>query len=295
MTRPKPLAAVLIALTLAAGSIAAQQLPTFRSGTKTVPVYVTVTDKSGRLIPDLAKEDFQIFDNAKPADISLFVNDVQYIKVAVMLDMSGSMTLSYDLLKDAAEQFILRLLPEDKAVIGMFADVVKLNGPLTNDRDRLIKVLREIDFGNGTALWDGVDEGMTALSGLDGRRVVLVFTDGDDNVSKHGLGDVMKRAQNEDFMVYAIGLQSRIQNQVTKPDSGLRKIAVETGGGYFELTKTADLNPTFTKVAKELHSQYVLGFTPALLDGKMHTIEVRTKTPGLTVRARKSYIASPDK
>jgi Ca-activated chloride channel homolog len=97
-------------------------------------------------------------------------------------------------------------------------------------------------------------------------------------------------------MVYAIGLgndyfngQQRVRSQ---PDRGLKKLAEETGGGYFELKRTADLNETFTRVAEELHSQYVLGFSPEALDGKVHKLEVRVKKAGMTARARKSYLAT---
>jgi VWFA-related protein len=99
-------------------------------------------------------------------------------------------------------------------------------------------------------------------------------------------------------MIYAIGLRSDYFNgsrQVrTKPDSGLRRLAEETGGGYFELDRTDELAPTFTRVAQELHSQYVLGFTPTLLDGKIHRLTVRAKRPGMIVRARRSYVASTE-
>ena len=80
----------------------------------------------------------------------------------------------------------------------------------------------------------------------------------------------------------------------TKPDSGLKRLAEETGGGYFELDKSDELAGTFTRVAQELHSQYVLGFTPTALDGKVHRLMVRGKRPGLLVRARRSYLASAD-
>ena len=81
----------------------------------------------------------------------------------------------------------------------------------------------------------------------------------------------------------------------SRPSRDLRKIADETGGGYFELTKTADLAPTFTRVAQELRSQYLIGFAPTSLDGKVHKLEVKVNRPGMTVRARKSYLAAPDK
>jgi Ca-activated chloride channel family protein len=130
--------------------------------------------------------------------------------------------------------------------------------------------------------------------------VILVFTDGDDTDSRNSsLGKVVDRARAEEVMIYAIGLESQYFNGQrtvrSKPDSGLRKIADETGGGYFELTKTAELASTFTRVAQELHSQYVLGFTPMLLDGKVHKLMVRVKQPGMTARARRSYLANSDK
>jgi len=81
----------------------------------------------------------------------------------------------------------------------------------------------------------------------------------------------------------------------TKPDKGLKKLAAETGGGYFELTQAADLNSTFTKVADELHRQYVLGFSPKVLDGKLHKLDVRVKQLGMTARARKTYLANSSK
>jgi VWFA-related protein len=133
-----------------------------------------------------------------------------------------------------------------------------------------------------------------------------------NNVSLKG---AMKRAQEEDVMVYAIGLESEVPfgnhrapmpggrmggmrrdtGIITqKPDEGLAKIAAETGGGYFELTTTNNLSSTFAQVADELHRQYALGFEPPKLDGKSHKLEVRIKKPGMTARARKSYVAAAE-
>ena len=97
-------------------------------------------------------------------------------------------------------------------------------------------------------------------------------------------------------MIYAIGLQSEMFDGArtvrSKPDGGLRRLADETGGGYFELKKTSELGPTFSRVAQELHSQYALGFEATQLDGKVHKLTVRMKQPGMTARARKSYLAA---
>jgi Ca-activated chloride channel family protein len=297
---PVWLAAIAGGAFFAANPVATQevQAPTFRSGTRLVPLYVTVTDSQGRLVPDLVKEDFQIFDNDKVQEISLFVNEVQPITVVVMLDTSASMTANLDLLDQAAEQFLLRLLPADRGRVGAFNDKIQFATDFTSDRDTLIAALEDLDFGYPTRLYDAIDASLTELRGIDGRRVVLVFTDGDDTGSGASQGDVLERARADESMIYAIGLESDYfngQRRVrTRPDRGLKRLADETGGGYFELSKTDDLGPTFTRVAQELHSQYVMGFTPAVLDGKVHKLALKVSKPGLSARARKSYLATSD-
>ncbi len=279
--------------------VASQQPPTFRSGTQIVSLFVTVADAQKRLVPDLAQEDFEIFDNDKPQSIVYFDKSIRPISVVVMLDTSGSMTLSIDLLKRAAEEFLIRLLPDDKGRVGAFNDKIQMSSRFTNDRDELVSSVRDLDYGNGTRLWDAVAAALDELKNIEGRRVVLVFTDGDDTASKTGFGTIVDRARAEETMVYAIGLESHYFDGVrmvrSKPDRGLKRLADETGGGYFELEKTSDLAPTFTQVASELHSQYVIGFTPAQLDNRVHKLAVKMKRPGMTARARRSYVAAPDR
>ena len=288
----------LLAALFAAASLTAQQQPTFRTGTQIVSLFVTVTDAQRRLVPNLVQEDFEVRDNDKPQPIVLFENKNLPITVVVMLDTSGSMTGSLALLRDAAEQFLIRLFPDDKAKVGAFNDKIEVSGRFTSDRDDLVSEMRGLDYGNGTRLFDALAVSLDELRGIEGRRVILVFTDGEDTTSRAGAGSVTDRARAEEVMVYAIGFQSEFFNGVrmirSKPDGGLRKVADETGGGYFELTKSADLAPTFTRVAQELHSQYVIGFSPAQLDGRVHKLAVRLKQPGLVARARRSYQAAPD-
>jgi Ca-activated chloride channel family protein len=269
--------------------------------TQTVPIYATVTDGDRRLIPDLVQEDFEVYDNGRLQTLTNFDNQPTPITAIVMLDTSGSMTLNLDLVKAAAEQFVIRLLPEDKAKIGAFNDKIQILPelePFIGDRDRLIRILKsELDFGYPTRLYDAIDESITALRGIEERRVVVVFTDGDDTSSRADMGDVLERARLENVMVYSIGLESDYFNGAqrvrTRPDRGLKRLSEETGGGFFELKKKDELGSTFTRVAQELHSQYVLGFSPQNLDGKVHKLEVKVKRPGATARGRKSYVALP--
>ena len=247
------------------------------------------------------------------------------------------MKANFELEEHAAEAFVAQMLPGDKARIGSFAKYIQIDPEeFTSDRDRLIKILRtELQQDGPTPLWNAVDRGIDKLLIEQGRRVILVFTDGVDmplNFASHNksLKDVMKRAEEDDVMVYAIGLAgqngmpapagagtiaagaamnpgafgglggrgmgapipSRGGLETEKPDEGLPKIAAATGGGYFELTSPRDLASTFAKVAEELHHQYALGFTPEKLDGKMHELTVHLSKPEFVARARKRYLAS---
>ena len=305
---------------------AAQQEPTFRASTRTVPVFVTVTDAEGRLVPDLGRDDFEIYDNGKLQSISVFANDIQPIMVVMMLDRSGSMVDNFRLVQQSAEQFVTWLLPADKARIGSFSYRVQVDPrTFTSNHEELIQILRkELQEPGPTPLWNAVAVGMTGLLHQEGRRVVLVFTDGADNPGNKrptniSLKDVMERAREEDVMVYAVGLVGltpmrhgggggyggrggygpppgggqRQTGREQKPDEGLAKIAAESGGGYFELESTDDLGATFARVADELHRQYAMGFSPEKLDGKTHKLEVRVKRAGMSARARRSYVATP--
>ena len=196
---------------LAAVAALAQQA-TFKSGTQVVFVPTTVTDAEGRLVPDLEKEDFTILDNGKPQDITVFQDETQPFTAVVMLDFSASMTGNLQLLKQATEQFLLRILKEDKAQVGAFSDKIQFSGTFTNDRDDLIGALNDLQYGNPTRLYDAIDQSIDMVEKVEGRKVVLVFTDGDDTSSRVGFGHVLDRARERDIMVYAIGLESEYFN-----------------------------------------------------------------------------------
>ena len=189
----RALAVAACALSLLAVPAGAQ----IKVGTQTVPLYVTVMDSAKRLVPDLVQEDFEVYDNGKLQNLTNFDNKVTPITVVVMLDTSGSMTLALGRVKEAAEQFLLRLLPEDKGKVGAFNDKIEVKPPsglpFTNNRDQLIRYLQDLDFGYPTRLYDAVDYSINELKTVDGRKVVLVFTDGEDTGSRMGSGDVTER------------------------------------------------------------------------------------------------------
>jgi len=292
------------ALAVSACALALLAVPAgaqIKVGTQTVPLYVTVMDGSKRLVPDLVQEDFEVYDNGKLQTLTNFDNKVTPLTVVVLLDTSGSMTLALDRVKQAAEQFLLRLLPEDKGKVGAFNDKIEVKPqsglPFSNNRDQLIRYLQDLDFGYPTRLYDAVDYSINELKTVDGRKVVLVFTDGEDTGSRMSSGDVTERSRIDEVMVYSVGMENEYlngnQRVRTSPDRGLRRLSDETGGGFFMLKLKDDLGSTFTRIAQELHSQYVMGFSPESLDNKVHKLEVRVKRPGMTARARKSYVAAP--
>ena len=203
---------------------------TFRTGAYTVAVYTTVTDAGGRLVPDLDRDQFEVYDNGKPQTITTFANDIQPITVVMMLDRSVSMRRNFELVRKAAEAFVERLLPADKARIGSFSNRIQVDPrEFTSDKNELQDILQtELQEEGPTPLWNAVSVGMTALLHVEGRRVVLVFTDGMDSRCRArtniSLASVGKRAEQEDVMVYAIGLAGQ-----TSFGRGYRG---NPGGGY---------------------------------------------------------------
>src|SRR5215510_16012809 len=159
-----------VAIVCAAAVLSAQQA-TFKAGTSIVPVLTTVTDNQGRLVPNLEQEEFTVLDNGKPQPITLFQNETQPFTVVVMLDFSFSMTTHLDLLKQATEQFILRMLPADKGQVGAFSDKIQFSGQFTNDRDDLVAALKDLQFGNPTRLYDAIDASIDMLKNVEGRKI----------------------------------------------------------------------------------------------------------------------------
>lgn len=269
---------------------AQQKPPAYHAGTQTVVVYATVRDGDGRLVPDLRREDFEIFDSGQRAELTVFSSEIQPMTVALLLDMSGSMVPSFLRVRESTFKFIDALLPHDRVRIGTFGAEVAMSPLLTSDKSVLMRIAREELWpGGGTPMWSALHEGMESLATEDGRRVILVVTDGDDTGPPPGLrgrrSDVTARAVRDGFMVYAVGMQGYgLADDIVD-------LTTDTGGGHHQLRMEEDLQTTFARIAEELRRQYVLGFSAARLDGKEHRLEVRLTNRDLKARARKSYVA----
>lgn len=309
--------ALVVALTgvlVMAYGVYAQGQP-YRRAVDLVSIYATATDRDGRLVPDLTKDDFEVRDDGRQQPLTVFSNDLQPIICVVMLDRSFSMADNEDIARDGAAQFVKAMLPADRVRIGSFAEEIHLSPEtFTGDQPALMNVLKnELQAPGPSPVWTAVDRSITALRQESGRRVVLLFSDGHDQPVRGqvftDVKDVMRRARLNDIMVYAIGFPSDASpsmpfaarggyqlfgssKQKQKPPSReLQALAEESGGGYFEVNPYQSIGRTFARIADELHRQYWLGFTPRALDGRTHELEVKVKRRGVTVRARTTYVA----
>jgi Ca-activated chloride channel family protein len=227
----------IICVLCSLGVLSAQE--PFKGGIRTVAVYATVANAEGRLVPDLGRDRFSVFDNGKPAELTLFANDIQPITVVMLIQRSGTMRRQFELVEKAAEEFVNAMLPADKARIGSFADRIQVDPrDFTSDHDALLKILRtELQEPGPAPLWNAVNVGITDLLHQQGRRVVLVFTDGMDNpmnVSSANatLKSVTKRAEEEDVMIYTIGVAgSGPSSEHTESMPGGRRGGHGGGGG----------------------------------------------------------------
>jgi Ca-activated chloride channel family protein len=303
----------LIASVLGGLGAFGRQQPTFRGGSDAVRVFVTVTDRDGRLVTTLTKDNFEVRDDGKPQPITQFDNTPQPIRLIVLLDVSGSMEGNLPLLRAAAAQLFGRLRADDEARVGSFGHDVTISPTFTHDADALIAALpRTIAPDAPTPLWRAIDQAVDAFGHEDDRRkAILVLSDGKDTGQQSfrqrpvSQAEVIDRAREEDVMIYGVGMRSRGTRSMPPggpggmqallladlPDPGLARVAEESGGGYIEIRPSQDLGAAFAGVADELHTQYLVAFAPPKRDGKVHDVSVRVAEKGMKARAKKSYVA----
>ena len=291
-----------------------QQPPVFKAGTRTVMVPVTVHDETGQAVRDLTRDDFEVRDNGKPQAITFFSRDVQPITAILLLDGSASLLSLLDEQIGAATELIVRMLPGDRLRIGSFAEDTRMMPGYSDNRDELLAFLANefnIRLGRRTRLWDAMDAALVALSKEQGKRVLIVLSDGVDTWSLQTYDGVRARAGRNDIAITFVRVHQpdptgqRFELQRGRdgtsegrlrpiPRDAFESLAWETGGQLVRVSPDQQMDAPFTQIALDLHGQFMLGFTPAVLDGRVHTLEVRVKPRGLEVRARKSYLATID-
>lgn len=294
--RPAALLVTFAACLVTCSALGAQ---TFRAGVYTVQVTVTVNDANGRLITGLSAADFDIFEDGEPQPITQFTDQRVPVSLGVMLDASDSMRgQSIVDARTAVDRFVGDLLqPVDQAFVGVFNHLTRIVVPWTQPPSRLRERLAQEQPQGGTAIYDA----LVAAAPLFDRReharaALIVISDGADTASDRTLVEARDALRRTDAFVYAIAIDSgapaRALTRVS-PDA-LRELTGPSGG-YTEVVRSvADVGPATERIARELNSQYSLGYTtPKPPDGGYRLIRVRMKTPGQFARARRGYYAFP--
>jgi Ca-activated chloride channel family protein len=258
-----------------------------------VQVIAIVTDGKGRFVSGLGESDFHVFEDDAPQPVSHLIGEGTPREVVVAVDMSSSMTDAMPQVRKAVRAFLGALRPDDQLTLLAFNDnVFTLARRETDGGARLRAVDRLAPWG-GTALYDVLMRAMDLLGHRKGRKVLVVFTDGEDQSSRSSFADVERRAEVNDAPIYMIG-----QGRATT-DSKLRdvieKLARMSGGRAFHTDRLDELEPAFAEIVDELDNQYLLGYEPSnpARDGSWRRIRLEVEGPGRKVRARQGYRALP--
>lgn len=251
-----------------------------------VILWVTVTDKSDQLVADLTKERFTVLEDGAEQTVRDFVLEDRPITMAIVLDSSGSMRDSMAEVHQAASSFVETLRPEDKSVVIDFDDKVFLIQELTADQTLLKEAVNSTEALGSTALYDALHAAFRKLRGIEGRKAIVLLSDGDDTSSQFAYNRILEEAKAQSVLLYAIGL-----GDVKK--SILKDFAETTGGRAFFVAKANQLAEVYKKIAEELRRQYYLSYstTNKKWDGRFIKLEVKSNNPDWTVRARRGYFA----
>jgi len=265
-----------------------------------VDMLFTVTDKKGRFITDLGKDDFQVIENKRPQTIAEFSAESDLpLRIAILVDTSNSIRDRFRFEQQAAVDFITSVIRprEDKAMVVSFDSSAELVADLIDSPDKLAEAIRSLRPGGGTALYDALYYACRDKLQLDKpkyrfRRAVIIVSDGDDNQSRVSRDQALEMAQKADAVIYCISTNiSRIESD---GDKVLKYLARETGGQTFFPFKPEDLAQSFENIANELRHQYAVFYRPDPFrtDGLYHTVDLRVKSrKDVIVRARKGYYA----
>jgi VWFA-related protein len=265
-----------------------------------VNVLFTVTDKKGRFITDLGKDDFQIVENKHPQVIQQFTAESDLpLRLAILVDTSNSIREQFRFEQEAAMRFLRGVLrpQEDRAMLVSFDSAAELVSDLSNSLTDLEKGIRGMRPGGGTSLYDAIYFAAKEKLMVDQprdkfRRAIILISDGDDTESRYSRDQALEMAQKADTVIYAIS--TNITREDSEGDKVLRYLTEETGGQAFFPFKVEDLDQNFENIANELRHQYNIFYRPEPLktDGLYHSVTVKVKNhKDLIVRARKGYYA----
>jgi VWFA-related protein len=278
-----------------------------------------VRTKKGQLVPDLEKNDFEIYEDGKKQEISRFAKETDLpVTLGLLIDISGSQGRLIDIERDAASAFFSSVIrPKDEAFLISFGKSTDLLQDFTSSPRLLQAGLKDlrVDSGGpmvtpgtlptigkvkGTVLFDAVYLASTdKLRGEVGRKAIVLITDGDDQGSFYSVKDAVEQAQKSDAIVYSFYyvdpyFYSRMGMYGGGGEGDLKKMSSETGGHVFTVDRKHTLNDAFKDLQDELRNQYSIGYVPTntARDGSFRHIEIKVTRPDLVVMARKGYYAT---
>ena len=299
-------AVLLVACVLGGGFLSAGQggQTTFRSGVDVVSFGVTVVDKKGNLLTDLQEGDFEVYEEGQKQALKYFLpcgaadgGETAPLHLGALFDMSGSMEGDLGFARSAAIKFLNMLHDAKDFTLVDFDTEVRVARFGQVDFPRLVERIRTRKADGYTALWDALGVYLDGASSQDGRKILVLYTDGGDNSSRIHFDELIDLLKASDATVHAVGfLEHQPAGARMELRSRLQHIAEQTGGQAFFPTSMKMLDGAYEKVAAEIDSQYTLGYLSAnaRMDGTWRKVEIRVVRPGLKdikVRTRAGYFA----
>jgi VWFA-related protein len=277
-----------------------------------VNVQFTVTDRHGRFVPGLTKQDFLVEEDGRRQEIRNFARENELpLTLAMLVDTSPSVRPIFDEEKTTAERFLETILrPKDLALVMGFDREVTLVQDYTDNARDLKRAVGDLEIGGGTSIYDAIYLACREkLAQEAGRKAIILISDGEDTTSKVKLNEALVSAHQSDAVIYAIsnavtgflgygpygGRRGRGRVYGGGGDIGtLKKFSEETGGTTFVVSNQNSFQKIFDQISEELRSQYSLGYvsTNTAKDGKYHQIKIVARGSGYTVKARKGYYAA---
>jgi VWFA-related protein len=258
---------------------------------KKVLLEAGVYDRTGRTVPDLERSAFRVLEDGVVQTLDLVSQDSVPATLVVLVDNSQSMSRRMDFVRHATERLASGLRSNDKVIIAPFTERIKsITGP-TGDRDTIVQAVEAMKAGGFTSILDALLDGIKLLDGADGRRAIVLLTDGYDERSKNGSDAVLEAAQDAHVTLYVVGIGG-VAGISLKGERLLRQLAEGTGGRLFFPPREVDLPPIAETVVADSHGRYLLTYTPTnqTADGAWRAVSVEV-AKGYQVKTRPGYFA----
>jgi Ca-activated chloride channel homolog len=272
----------------------------FRADTRLVVLHATVVDKNGKLVTNLARNAFHVYEDGVEQQMKVFKREDVPVSMGIVIDNSGSMREKRRKVEDAALALVKASNPQDEVFVVNFNDDAYLDVEFTTDIKKLEDGVSRIDSRGGTAMRDAIDLSMEHLKakGKRDKKVIVVVTDGNDNASEITLEKLIQKAQQREVLIYSIGLLNEEERrEVKRAKRALDSLAAATGAVAYYPKAVEDIGGFTLQVAHDIRNQYILAYSPSnqSLDGSYRQIKVTASSGNRpSVRTRTGYYATPE-